>query len=209
MGSNQLEQCRCCPRLVDHLAALRQDYPEYHNRPVPAIGAASARALIVGLAPGMHGANATGIPFNGDASGAFLFAALERYGLAQPNPTKTAWQLQGLRITNAVKCLPPNNRPNADEFKRCSVFLKQEIESIPPGGAILALGHLAHRAVLRALSLSPADYPFKHGVRYRKPGSHVLLCSYHCSRYNTQTGRLTASMFDAVIEQLSRFMIKK
>ncbi len=206
MISDQVEHCRSCPRLVNHLAVLRRDYPDYHNRPVPGMGASSARVLIVGLAPGLHGANATGLPFTGDASGNFLFAALQRYGLAHYNDTNTGWNLQGCRITNAVKCLPPQNRPVAAEIKNCSAYLEQEITSIPAPGAILALGHLAYRAVLRALAWPHRDKPFRHGAVYGASGPLTVVCSYHCSRYNTQTGRLTEPMFDAVITQLVRFV---
>ncbi len=189
--------CQRCPRLADNRQRQKALFPDYQCRPVPATGSRRARLLIVGLAPGLHGANATGVPFSGDASGRFLFAALFRFGFAAA-PTGGS-RLTDCRITNAVKCLPPGNRPSAAEIANCSDYLAREIEQLPRAGLILALGGIAHRAVLRALALRPVDYRFTHAAEHALPGERRLLDSYHCSRYNVNTGRLDRAGFNAVI----------
>ncbi len=153
--------------------------------------------LIVGLAPGLHGANASGIPFCGDASGRFLFAALHRFGYAAAPAGDS--RLVDCRITNAVKCLPPGNRPTASEIVNCNAWLAHEIAQLPRGGLLLALGGIAHRAVLRALGLRPVDFRFGHAAEHALPDGRYLIDSYHCSRYNVNTGRLDRAGFDAVI----------
>lgn len=195
--------CALCPRLADHLAQVRAACPGYHARPVPPFGADDARLLIVGLAPGMHGANRTGRPFTGDYAGLLLYETLHRYGFSnQPEGADPddGLILRDCRITNAVKCLPPQNKPTPQEVKTCNVYLEQELAALPQGAAILALGRIAHDAVLRAAGAKPALYAFAHGARHALPGDRLLFDSYHCSRYNTQTRRLTSAMFQEVFE---------
>ena len=196
---NRLLDCRRCPRLVDYRRRQKALYPRYHCRPVPATGARRARLLIVGLAPGLHGANASGIPFCGDASGRFLFAALHRFGYASA-PAGDA-RLVDCRITNAVKCLPPGNRPNASEIANCSEWLAREIAQLPDDGLVLALGAIAHRAVLRVLGHRPVDFRFGHAAEHALPDGRRMIDSYHCSRYNVNTGRLDRAGFDAIIDR--------
>ncbi len=196
--------CRACPRLSRHLATVRSEYPGYHARPVAPFGDARARLLIVGLAPGMHGANRTGRPFTGDYAGILLYRTLHRYGFAnQPkgDDPDDGLRLIGCRITNAVKCLPPENKPLPEEVARCNRYLEFELRGLRPGSVILALGAIAHGAVLRAKGLKPSAFPFGHGAEHDVGGDIVLLDSYHCSRYNTQTGRLTARMFASVMRR--------
>jgi uracil-DNA glycosylase len=193
--------CTRCPRLAGSLAAIRREHPLYHARPVPAFGARLPRLLIVGLAPGMHGANRTGRPFTGDHAGILLYATLHKFGFATRPVSKTADDgllLRDCRITNAVRCLPPQNKPTPAEVRSCVPFLVADIAAVRAGGVVLALGALAHGAVLRALSLRPCEARFAHAARHALPGGRVLLDSYHCSRYNTQTRRLTPAMFAAV-----------
>ena len=193
--------CRQCDRLARHLDQVRAEFPGYHARPVAPFGALRPRLLIVGLAPGMHGANRSGRPFTGDHAGILLYETLHRFGFAnqaQALSVGDGLQLTDCRITNAVKCLPPENKPKPDEVKRCNAYLKCEIEELPGKAAILALGGIAHQAVLRALDLRLKDYPFGHGARHSLPQGYTLYDSYHCSRYNTQTKRLTKYMFNQV-----------
>lgn len=194
--------CRRCPRLV----ALRQDsrrrFPEYHSAPVPAFGADRPRLLIVGLAPGLHGANRTGRPFTGDHAGILLYESLYALGLASHAQSLTAddaLTLRAVRITNAVKCVPPANRPTPAEARECRSFLRNELASPGQARVLLALGRIAHEAVLAALALRRSGWPFAHGAEHALPGGRWLVDSYHCSRYNTQTRRLTAPMFRAVL----------
>ena len=204
-------QCRACPRLARFLDSVRIAQPRYHAAPVPAFGAKRPRLLIVGLAPGMHGANRTGRPFTGDHAGVLLYRTLHRYGYAsaaQSLDATDALQLSGCRVTNAVKCLPPQNRPENREIVECNRYLAAEVGEVRPAGAILALGAIAHRATLLAFSLRASAFPFAHGARHALPLGRVLFDSYHCSRYNTQTKRLTEAMFvsvfDAIADHLDR-----
>ena len=194
--------CRACPRLAAHLASIRVRHPGYHARPVAPFGDARSRLLVVGLAPGLHGANRTGRPFTGDFAGELLYATLHRHGFASQPWVRDAddgLELIGCRITNAVKCLPPQNKPDPAEVKRCNGYLRAELAALQPKAAILALGRIAHGAILKALLLPQRAYPFAHGARFRFTAGFSLYDSYHCSRYNTQTRRLTAAMFDAVV----------
>lgn len=194
--------CTRCPRLAAHLDALRDSHPDYFNAPVPSFGRLDARLLIVGLAPGMHGANATGRPFTGDYAGILLYSALHRLGLASAPESISiddGLRLIDCRITNAVKCLPPQNKPTTAEANACNAWLRAELRQ-SGAGAILALGSIAHRAVLRAFGLKLSEYPFGHGVRHALDDGRVLFDSYHCSRYNTQTRRLTETMFIDVLQ---------
>ena len=200
MSSKDMFDLKCvrCPRLAEHLVNVRREYPDYHGLPVAPFGAEKPKLLIVGLAPGMHGANATGRPFTGDHAGVLLYKALFKYGFSNQETAIQAndgLKLKKCRITNAVKCLPPENKPTGSEVNTCNSFLKNEIESLGKGFVILALGGIAHKAVLKATSLKVKDYPFGHAALHKVDEKKWLLDSYHCSRYNTQTRRLTEDMF--------------
>jgi uracil-DNA glycosylase family 4 len=201
--------CRRCSRLARFLDDVRAGHPDYHARPVPPFGDASPRLLIVGLAPGMHGANRTGRPFTGDYAGVLLYQTLHKFGFADKPVSKSAddgLRLTGCRITNAVKCLPPENKPTGDEVKRCNGFLANEISALPMDSILLALGGIAHKAVLMATAEKIAAHKFAHGARHRLESGLTLFDSYHCSRYNTQTRRLTAAMFEQVFAGIRRFL---
>lgn len=191
-----------CPRLAAFLAELKTSHPDYWNAPVAAFGDPDSRLLIIGLAPGKHGANASGRPFTGDFAGILLYQTLYDLALATlPKSTSAddGLKLLGCRITNAVKCLPPQNKPTTLEVQTCNRYLASELESLPRGGVFLALGGLAHRAVIKALRLKQSRYVFGHGAVHDLGDGLWLVDSYHCSRYNTQTRRLTPAMFrDAV-----------
>ncbi|HQT00353.1 MAG: SPO1 DNA polymerase [Hydrogenophilales bacterium 16-64-46] len=197
--------CRACPRLAGFLDDVRAKHPDYHARPVPPFGDTAPGLLIVGLAPGMHGANRSGRPFTGDYAGVLLYATLHKFGYASAAESVAAddgLTLTGCRITNAVKCLPPANKPEPAEIRACNGFLAAELAALPDEATILALGRIAHEAVLRALALKLKDAPFAHGSDHRLPDGRRLVSSYHCSRYNTQTRRLTPEMFEAVFRQI-------
>jgi uracil-DNA glycosylase family 4 len=190
--------CRQCPRLAGHLDGVRAKFPAYHTAPVAPFGPEHARLLVVGLAPGMHGANATGRPFTGDHAGILLYATLHEHGFSnQPQAVARddGLELCDCRITNAVKCLPPQNKPTPAEIRSCNGFLAAEIAAVSPE-IILALGRIAHEAVLRALGLRLADHRFAHAAEHDLGAGRRLIDSYHCSRYNTQTRRLTPAMFE-------------
>ncbi|MGB9428277.1 MAG: uracil-DNA glycosylase [Gammaproteobacteria bacterium] len=200
-------RCVRCPRLVQFLSRIRRTYPEYHARPVPSFGDPRAHLLIVGLAPGLHGANATGRPFTGDHAGLLLYRSLHKFGFANLPESISAHdrlKLYDCRITNAVKCVPPQNKPAAMEIATCSRYLQAELAGLPANAVILALGRIAHDAVLKALDMKPRRFGFKHGAVHKLDAKRVLLDSYHCSRYNTQTRRLTTAMFEAVVAQARR-----
>ena len=195
-------RCRLCPRLAGFLDRVRAEHPDYHARPVPPFGDPSARLIVVGLAPGMHGANRTGRPFTGDHAGILLYRTLHKYGFgsqAESVAADDALRLKGCRITNAVKCLPPANKPLPEEIRQCNRYLKAELMQAEEGSVLLALGRIAHEAVLRAYALKPKLYVFKHGAEHDLGAGRTLLDSYHCSRYNTQTKRLTPAMFEKVV----------
>ncbi len=204
--------CPRCPRLVGFRNELRAKYPDWGNSPVRSFGAIDAGLLIVGLAPGMKGANRTGRPFTGNYAGDLLYATLLKFGFArgtyraEPND---GLQLVDCRIANAVRCLPPENKPLPDEFTQCRPFLQAELAVMPEVKVILALGKGAHDQVLRALTVRPAGaYPFIHGRLHDLPTGLKLADSYHCSRYNTNTGRLTTAMFEDVFKTV-RTVIKR
>ncbi len=193
--------CVRCPRLAGFLSGVRREHPGYHAAPVPSFGVERPRLLIVGLAPGMHGANRTGRPFTGDHAGILLYRTLYDFGFADRPVSAAAddgLQLIHCRITNAVRCLPPANKPTPAEVSRCSGYLARELDALD-GGVVLALGAIAHAAVLRALGIKPAAARFAHGAEHALAAGRVLLDSYHCSRYNTQTRRLTNEMFARVV----------
>ena len=199
--------CVACPRLAAFLEDVRERYPDYHAKPVPPFGANNARLLIIGLAPGMHGANASGRAFTGDHAGILLYETLHKFGLATRPVSEAAddgLELIDTRITNAVKCLPPQNKPIGSEVNTCNRFLANEIAMMPVDSVLLALGGIAHKAIIRALGFRQADYKFGHAAEHVLPNGLTLIDSYHCSRYNTNTGRLTAEMFVAVFEAASR-----
>ncbi|MFN4282621.1 MAG: uracil-DNA glycosylase [Alphaproteobacteria bacterium] len=197
--------CPLCPRLHDFIAGQRREHPDWHNAPVPSFGPADARLLIVGLAPGLRGANRTGRPFTGDYAGKLLYPTLIKFGLAtgefleRPDDGMT---LVDTRITNAVRCVPPQNKPETAEIKTCNAFLKAEFAAMPKLKAILALGNIAHAAVLTTLGLKRAPYPFGHAAMHDLPNGLTLVNSYHCSRLNTNTGRLTTAMFEDVVKAI-------
>lgn len=201
--------CRRCPRLARNLAQVRKAHPDYYALPVPPFGPARARLLVVGLAPGMHGANRTGRPFTGDFAGILLYDTLHRYGFASHPVSSSATdglRLKDCRITNAVKCLPPANKPLPDEVRRCNAYLAQEIAAMPDGAAILALGLIAHDAILAAFGLKRSTHRFRHGGLHVLPRGMALYDSYHCSRYNTQTRRLTPVMFHQVLDAIRGYL---
>jgi len=205
--------CTRCPRLRDFLLDVRKQHPDYHARPVApfgtALGGRKPLLLIVGLAPGMHGANATGRPFTGDHAGILLYETLYKFGFSnQANATSRddGLQLNNCRITNAVKCLPPQNKPIGKEITTCNHFLQNELAAIPRGSVIIALGTIAHNAVIRGLGLKVKDYKFVHNSKFSLDDNKYLLDSYHCSRYNTQTRRLTAEMFERVFLQAKNLL---
>lgn len=197
--------CQRCPRLVRFLDEGRGEYPHYHCAPVAPFGDAAARLIIIGLAPGFHGANASGRPFTGDYAGILLYDTLHRFGFSsapQSSHVGDGLKLMNARITNAVKCVPPENKPTPAEIRECNRFLQAELLTLKRPSALLALGTIAHNAVLRAFELRLAEYKFAHGAEHRLPSGHVLLDSYHCSRYNTNTGRLTEAMFHQVFARV-------
>jgi uracil-DNA glycosylase family 4 len=201
--------CPRCSRLLDYRRSNRQAEPTWHNAPVPSFGAADARLLIVGLAPGVRGANRTGRPFTGDYAGDLLYATLLETGFASGHyraDPADGLALIDARITNAVRCVPPQNKPTPAEIATCRDYLSATIRAMPRLGAILVLGRIAHESSLAALGQRRAAFPFAHGACYDlphvRPGGLRLHCSYHCSRYNTQTRRLTPEMFRAVVQRV-------
>ena len=200
-SSSALHTCVDCPRLARFLDAVRKKHPDYFCRPVPPFGDPKARLLIAGLAPGMHGANRSGRPFTGDFAGILLYQTLYDFGFSS-KPVSVAsddgLSLIDCRITNAVKCLPPENKPEPAEIKTCNRFLATELSASPEVRVILALGLVAHKAVLMALGMKQSALVFGHGARHELPGNRLLIDSYHCSRYNTQTRRLTSTDFQQV-----------
>ena len=208
MGAVFDRDCRRCERLARFLDQVSERHPGYYCRPVPPFGDAAAKLLIVGLAPGMHGANKSGRPFTGDYAGILLYETLHKFGFGSAPASESAddsLELNNCRITNAVKCLPPDNKPTGAEINECNVFLENELTSMPPGSILLALGGIAHRAIVKALGGRQADYKFAHAALHEIAGMH-LLDSYHCSRYNTNTRRLTTDMFEAVFAKAQELL---
>ena len=196
--------CKQCERLSRFLTDVKLQYPDYHCAPVAPFGPEDARLLIVGLAPGMHGANATGRPFTGDHAGLLLYSMLFEHGFSNQRFSINSddnLKLRDCRITNAVKCLPPANKPIGEEVGNCRDYLVDEIKKVPEGGVILGLGKIAHDAVIKALNLRLVDFKFNHGSLHLLEGRNLTLVdSYHCSRYNTQTKRLTTLMFSNIFK---------
>ena len=198
------QDCPLCPRLVAYREANRAEHPDWFNAPVPSFGSPDARLLVVGMAPGARGANRTGRPFTGDHAGVLLYQTLVRFGFAdgeyQADPAD-GLTLRDTRIINAVRCVPPANLPVPAEVKTCNVFLTSELAGMPNLKLIVVLGLLAHAAVVRSLGLRQSAYKFAHGAVHALPAGLLLADSYHVSRYNTNTGRLTEAMFHAVIAE--------
>ena len=200
------KDCPLCPRLAAFRHENRKKFPDYWNAPVPCFGPMDAAIAIVGLAPGLHGANATGRPFTGDWAGDLLYATLLKFGLASGVYEERAndpLKLVNARIVNAVRCVPPQNKPEPSEINTCRQFLIRELEAMPKVKVLFALGKIAHDSTCKMLGARIAAHPFKHGVAY-EIGKYTLLSSYHCSRYNTNTGVLTTPMFEAVVKQAKK-----
>jgi uracil-DNA glycosylase len=208
--------CRLCPRLVTFRDEARQRIPDGFNAPVPSFGdAKSARLLIVGLAPGLQGANRTGRPFTGDYAGDLLYATLLKFGLASGSylaRSDDGLRLERTMITNAVRCVPPQNKPTPEEIRTCRSFFIDRIETLPSLKVVLALGRIAHDQTLAALGLRKASYPFAHAARHdiaigtSPPRPIAFFDSFHCSRYNTNTGRLTTQMFEEVFARIRQHL---
>ena len=199
--------CPRCPRLVEYRQRQRQAEPAWHNAPVPSFGDLGARLLIVGLAPGLKGANRTGRPFTGDYAGDLLYATLAKFGFATGSYRARAddgFTLVDCRVTNAVRCVPPENKPEPREIASCRGFLAEEIAAMPRLKTILALGAIAHGTVLAAFGERKSGHPFRHGALHTLGTGTLLADSYHCSRYNTNTGVLTTEMFEAVFVEIGR-----
>lgn len=197
--------CSLCPRLAGYRQTNRAGNPDWFNAPVPSFGSPEAQLLIVGLAPGVRGANRTGRPFTGDFAGTLLYQTLLRFGLARGDyraDPQDGLVLVNCRVTNAVRCVPPANLPKPQEIAACNAFLRAEMAAMPRLTCVLALGGVAHSAVLRARGLRPSQVAFRHGVVHRLPDGLSLADSYHVSRLNTNTGRLTESMFHAVVRDV-------
>ena len=198
--------CDKCSRLVDFRHANSEKHPDWHNAPVPSFGSADCTLLIVGLAPGLQGANRTGRPFTGDYAGDLLYPTLLKFGWAKGTYKQSAndgLKLKKCRITNAVRCVPPQNKPVGAEQKACRPYLVDEIAALPKLKTILALGRVAHEAIVATFELKKSTYPFIHGAKHPLPNGTMLTDSYHCSRYNLNTGRLTTEMFESVFNTLS------
>ena len=201
--------CQLCPRLVEFRQANRNAFPDWHNAPVESFGPVDAELLIVGLAPGLRGANRTSRPFTGDAAGVLLYDTLCRYSFASGTYGERAddgLTLQNCRITNAVRCVPPQNKPIASEVAACRQFLFGELATLPRLKVVLALGIVAHKAILRTLGYAQSSVKFRHGAVHRLPNGRALADSYHCSRYNTNTGRLTVAMFEDVFVGIQKLL---
>lgn len=197
--------CALCPRLFEFRSASRRANPGWHNAPVPSFGSKDARLLIVGLAPGLRGANRTGRPFTGDYAGDLLYETLIRFqfaeGIYRADPADGV-QLRDCMITNAVRCVPPENKPTPAEISQCRPFLISVIENMPRLRAVMALGRIAHESTLRAFGAKLSQFPFSHGGRHELPRGITLFDSFHCSRYNTNTGKLTPEMFRSVFSDI-------
>ena len=201
--------CPLCPRLSAFRADNAAAFPDFFNAPVPGFGDPRARLLIVGLAPGLKGANRTGRPFTGDYAGDLLYPTLVSFGLARgayDRRPDDGLALHDTLITNAVRCVPPQNKPTGGEIATCRPYLKAQIAALPALRVVLALGRIAHDSTLKSLGAKLKDHPFGHGAVHALPGGPTLVDSYHCSRYNVNTGRLTADMFEAVIDTIKRII---
>ena len=204
-------ECRACPRLASFLNDVKVQHPHYYCRPVSPFGDENPHLLIVGLAPGLHGANATGRPFTQDYAGILLYEALYEFGFSNQLKSESLSDglvLNGCRITNAVKCLPPQNKPTGAEINQCNHYLAAELTALPENAVVLALGSIAHLAILKAFNLKQSTVKFAHNTTYQLPGGRVLVDSYHTSRYNVQTNRLTKDMFTDVFVTIKDLFIQ-
>ncbi len=209
MPSAPDRDCALCPRLVAYRQANRDAHADWHNAPVPSFGGMDARVLVVGLAPGVRGANRTGRPFTGDFAGMLLYQTLLAFGLATGGYDAHAGDgltLADCRVTNAVRCVPPGNLPVPAEINACNGFLADELGAMPNLRAVLALGGVSHKAVLRARGLRASHVKFGHGALHDLPGGLLLADSYHVSRLNTNTGRLTPAMFSSVVGSIVAYL---
>ena len=203
---NPPQDCQLCPRLANFRQQQQDKYPDWYNAPVHGFGALDAAVAIVGLAPGLKGANRTGRPFTGDFAGDLLFKMMLKHGWAKGEykaRTDDGLVLNKARIINAVRCLPPQNKPNPDEIKNCRPFLACDLNRMTGIKVYFTLGQIAHHTLLDMLGLKRRDYPFRHHGEWQLDGGQMLISSYHCSRYNTQTGRLTEDMFDQVFHRIN------
>lgn len=199
--------CNRCPRLHSFIQDNRKKFPDKYNGPVPAFGDLSAQLLIVGLAPGLKGANFSGRPFTGDYAGDLLYPTLLKYGFATGEygaHPKDGLSLVDARITNAVRCVPPQNKPETHEINQCLPFLNDEIKAMENLKIIFSLGGVSHKAVLKSLGYKQSEKPFIHGAFHDLDNGLILVDSYHCSRYNTNTGRLTTDMFETVVKEIKQ-----
>jgi uracil-DNA glycosylase family 4 len=211
MLSNEIfnQHCTDCPRLSSFLTEVKQKYANYHALPVAPFGDDTPQLLVVGLAPGMHGANATGRPFTGDYAGVLLYETLYQFGYSnqlESTALNDGLALKNARITNAVKCLPPENKPTGNEINQCNHFLAAELKTLPEKAVILALGNIAHQAVLKAYGLKLSSAKFAHNASHLLPDGRYLVDSYHTSRYNIQTKRLTKEMFTDVFNSIKALL---
>jgi len=192
--------CAICPRLVAYREATREKHPDWYNGAVPSFGDGDARLLVLGLAPGVKGAHRTGRPFTGDYAGDLLYATLSKFGFANGSfaaDPADGLELHDCMVTNAVRCVPPQNKPTPAEIAACRPYLVARLEALPRLAAIVCLGRIAHETLLRTFHARLADHPFSHGARH-EVGGFAVFDSYHCSRYNTNTRRLTPEMFESV-----------
>lgn len=207
---NPAKDCALCPRLVAYRVANQDKFPDKHNAPVPAFGGLDAQLFILGLAPGLKGANFSGRPFTGDYAGDLLYKTLVKHGFAKGEykaRPDDGLQLTNCRISNAVRCVPPENKPTTDEMKNCLPFLLSEFDAMPNLKVVLSLGKISHDAVMRSFGYKLSQFKFGHAVRHELDKGFTLVDSYHCSRYNTQTGRLTEQMFDDVFELIKSELV--
>ena len=204
------DNCSKCPRLVDFRTQNKIKFPQYHNGPVESFGSLDAKILIVGLAPGLNGANQTNRPFTNDYAGDILYPALKKFGFANGNYghiKNDGFELLNVRVSNAVRCVPPQNKVTADEITACRPFLQAEIAAMPNLKLILSLGAVSHGAVLQALGYKKSAFKFAHGAEHHLPHHNLTLVdSYHTSRYNINTNVLTAEMFDKIIFRLQQLL---
>lgn len=203
--------CPLCPRLVSYLEDARQKYPDWHNAPVPNWSAPSPRLMIVGLAPGLKGANRTGRPFTGDWAGDLLYQTLVKFDFAKGNYGKSredGLELTDAIIVNAVRCVPPENKPIGAEINNCRPFLRATVEQTTSVQCVVALGGIAHNSFLKLFDVKKKDLPFGHGNEHQLPNETTLIDSYHCSRYNTNTGRLTEQMFEDIFARVREIVGK-
>ena len=201
--------CNRCTRLAEYLLESKHQYPSYYCKPVPAFGDLDAQLLIVGLAPGLHGANATARPFTGDHAGLILYQTLHKFGFSsspESSSVDDGLKLINARITNAVKCVPPQNKPTGAEVKNCNLYLQEELQALQGPHVLLALGCIAHESILRARGIRLKDFPFAHAAEHQLDEHLLLVDSYHCSRYNTQTRRLTVEQFEAIFARIDSIL---